>query len=108
MADQDRRRAISLAQMIGRSDQIVNVRRKMRIGEFASAAADASETKSQNADSVQRQPLRDTPGGGYFLATGKAMSEQRKGHRLAERQIEYRRQSLALRTGKIKPFTAHD
>jgi hypothetical protein len=36
------------------------------------------------------------------------MSEQRKGHRLAKRQIEYRRQSLALRTGKIKPFTAHD
>ena len=94
--------------MIGRSDQIVNVRRKMRIGEFASAAAESREIETQHADAVHRQPLRDAPGGWYFLATGKAMSEQRKGHRLAKRQIEYRRQSLALRTGKIKPFTAHD
>src|SRR5262249_2259227 len=107
MADQYRGRAIRFAQIIGRSDQIVNVRRKMRIGELASAAAESSEIETQHADAVHRQPLRDALGGRYFFATGKAMSEQRKGHWLAKRQIECRRQSLALRTGKIKPFATH-
>src|SRR5262249_61015545 len=107
MADQDRGRAMRFAQMICCSDQIVNVRRKMRIGKFASAAAESSEIETQHADAVHRQPLRDALGGRYFLATGKGMSKQRKGHRLAERKIEYRRESLALRPGKIEPCAAN-
>ena len=41
VADQDRRRAVHLAQMIGGGDQVVDVRGKMRVGEFAFAARPA-------------------------------------------------------------------
>ncbi len=39
VADQDRRRAARLAQVIGGGDQVVDVGGKMRVGEFAFAGA---------------------------------------------------------------------
>ena len=63
VADQDRRRAVRLAQMIGGGDQVVDVRGKMRVGEFAFAGAEPGEIEAQHGDAVHRQPLGDALGG---------------------------------------------
>ena len=66
VADQDRRRAVHLAQMIGGGDQIVDVGGKMRVGEFAFAAAEPGEIETQHGDAVDRQPLGDALGGAGY------------------------------------------
>ena len=108
VADQDRRRAVHLAQMIGGGDQVVDVRGEMRVGEFAFAAAEAGEIEAQHGDAVDRQPLGDALGGEIVLAAGEAMREQREGRRLAERQVERRGELLALGVGEGEAFAAHD
>ena len=75
VADQDRRRAVHLAQMIGGGDQILDVRRKMRVGEFAFAAAEPGEIEAQHGDAVDRQPLGDALGGKVVLAAGETVRE---------------------------------
>ncbi len=108
VADQDRRRAIDLAQVVGGGDEIVHVGRKMRVGEFAFAAAEPGEIEAQHGDAVDRQPLGDALGGEVVLAAGEAMREQRVGRRLAERQIERGGELLALGVGKIESRAAHE
>ena len=107
MADQDRRRAGHLAQVIGGGDQIVDVGGKMRVGEFAFAAAEAGEIETQHGDAVDRQPLGDALGRQVVLAAGEAMREQREGGGLAERQVEHAGELFALGIGKFEPFAAH-
>ena len=102
MADQDRRRAVHFAQVIGGGDQVVDIRGKMRVGEFALAAAQPGEIETQHGDAVDRQPLGDALGGQDILAAGEAMREQREGGGLAQRQIERGGELLALGVGKLK------
>lgn len=106
--DQDRRRGIFGPQMIGGGDQIVDIRGKMRVGEFAFAAAQAGEIEAQNRDAADRQPLGDPFCGEVVLAAGEAMREQRIGRRFAERQVEHRRKFFALCIGKVEALTAHN
>ena len=94
-------------QMIGGGDQIVDVRGKMRIGEFAFAAAQAGEIETQHGDAVHRQPLGDALGRQDILAAGETMRKQRKGGRFAERQIERRRKLFTFAIGEIEAFAAH-
>ena len=107
VADQDRRRLLGFAQMVGGRHQIVDIRGKVRVGEFAFAGAQAGEIEAQHGDAIDRQPLGDALGGEVILAAGKAMREQRGGGGLAERDIEQRRQLLAFGIGKFETFAAH-
>ena len=107
VADQERGRRSRLAQMIGGGHQVVDVGRKMRVGEFALAAAQPGEVEAQHRDAVRRQPLGDRLGGAAVLAAGEAMREQREGGRLAQRQVEHRRQFLAFAIGKLELLAAH-
>src|SRR5262249_19311703 len=83
VTDQNCRRSIHLAQMIGGSDQIVDVRRKMRVSEFAFTAPQSGEIETQYANAMHRQPLGDMPGRENVLAAGEAMREQCEGGGLA-------------------------
>ena len=102
VADQDRRRAMRLAQMIGGGDEIVDIGREMRVGEFALAAAESGEVEAQHGDPDHRQPLGDALGGEIVLAAGEAVREQREGRRLADRPVEQRRELVAAGLGNSK------
>ena len=108
VADQDRRRHVHLAQMVGGGDEIVDVGGKMRVGEFTFAGAQAGKIEAQHGDAVDGQPLGYAPGGEVILAAGEAMREQRIGRRLAQRQIERGGERLALGVGEIEAFAAHE
>ena len=107
VAYQNCRRSMSLPQMIGGSDKVVYIRRKMRVGKFAFAAAQSGEIETQDTNAVHGQLLGDTFGRQHILAAGKAMREQRECGRLAKRQIKYRRQFFTLGIRKIKSFATH-
>ena len=74
VADQDFRRAMRLAQMLGGGDQVVDVRGKMRVGEFAFAAAQPGEIEAQHGDAGGGEPLGDALGRQDVLAAGEAMA----------------------------------
>ena len=80
----------------------------MRVGEFALAAAEPGEIETQHGDAVHRQPLGDALGGEDILAASEAMREQRKGGRLAQRQVEHGGELLAFAVGKFETLAAHD
>ena len=64
-------------QMIGRGDQIVDIRGECGVGEFALAGAEPGEIEAQHRDAVQLEPLGDMPRRPIALAAGEAMREQR-------------------------------
>ncbi len=107
VADQNRGRSARLAQVIGGGDEIVHVRRKMRVGELAFAGAKAGKVESQHGNAANRQPLGDALGRQDVLAAGEAVREQRETRGLSERQVEHRRKLLALGIGKIETLAAH-
>jgi hypothetical protein len=79
----------------------------MSVGEFAFAAAQADEVEAQHGDAMNRQSFRDALGRQVIFAAGETLREQREGRRLAERQVEQRRQLLALGIGRIEALGAH-
>src|SRR6185437_9751393 len=85
----------------------VDVGRKMRIGKFAFARAESGEIETQHTNSAHRQPLGNTPGREVIFAAGKTVCKQRESQRLAEWQVDQRRQFLAPGIGKLKPTGAH-
>ena len=107
VADQDRGRAIHLAQMVRGRDQIGDIGREGRVGELALARAEAGEIETQHRDAARGQPLGDALCGEHVLAAGKAVREQRVGDRLPRRQVEQRREFLAARIGKFEAFGRH-
>ena len=107
VTDQDRRRAVCFTQVIGGGDQVIDVRRKMRVGKIAFAGAEPGEIEAQHADAAHRQPLGNALGREVILAAGEAVREQSKGCRLAQRQIEQRRELFAFGIGKFEPLGAH-
>ena len=107
VADQDRGRLERPPQMIGGGDEIVDVRREMRVGEIALAGAQPGEIETQHRDALHRQPLGNPLGREVVLAAGEAMREQREGAGFAERQVEQRRQFLALGVGEIETLGVH-
>ena len=108
VTDQDRRRGEFLAQMIGGSDQVVDIRRKRRIGELAFAGAKPGEIEAQHGDAVQFKAVGDMTRRPDALAAGEAMREQRdRAHRTLG-TVEQRGELLALIVGKIELFGRHD
>ena len=73
MADQQRRRALRLPQIIGRSNQIGNVGRKIGIGKFSLAGAESGEIETQDGNAVIGQGLRNSAGGKNILPAREAM-----------------------------------
>ncbi len=107
VADQDRRWPLRLAQVIGSGDQILHVRREMRVGEFALAGAESGEIEAEHGDALLGQSFGDAFGGEVILPAGEAMREQRIGRRLAERLVQCRGEKLAFGIGKSKAAAAH-
>ena len=93
--------------MIGGGDQVLDIRGKMRVGEFAFAHAEPGEIEAHHGDAGFGQPLGDALGGEVVLAAGEAMRKQRVGDGLAQRQVDQRRELLALAVGKIETLGAH-
>src|SRR5258707_9492958 len=79
----------------------------MHVGEFALAHAEPREIEAQYANATHRQPLGNAFGREIILPASEAMREQRESGRLAEREIDQRRQLLAFGIGKIEPLGAH-
>ena len=77
MSDQDRWRGERAAQMVGGRDQIVDVRRKRRVGELAFTCAQAGEIEPQRRNAALLQPIGDVAGCPIVLAASKAVREQR-------------------------------
>ncbi len=100
MADQDRRRFECPAQVVGRAHQVIDVRRKIGVGEIAFGRAKPGEIESQHADAGCRQRTGNAPRGQPILRAGEAVSEQRERPHRTGRQIESRRQLLAAAAGK--------
>jgi hypothetical protein len=107
VADEDGRRLLRLAQMIGGGHEVGDVRGEMRVGEFAFTGAQPGKIETQRGDAMYRQPLGDALGRADVLAAGEAMREQRIGDRLPQGQVEHGRQLFAFGVGKIEPFAAH-
>ena len=107
VTDQNCRSAVFRPQEIRGGDQVIDVRGKMRIGEIAFAGAEPGEIEAQHADATHRQPLGNALGREVIFAAGEAVREQSKGCRLAQRQIEQRRELFAFGIGKFEPLGAH-
>jgi hypothetical protein len=106
--DQDRRRGERAAQMIGGCDQIVDVRRKRRVGELAFAGAQAGEIEPQRRNAALLQPIGDVAGRPVVLIANKAVREQRDRANFAVRAVEKSGQRLALGIAEIKTFGGHE
>ena len=96
VADQDGWRFEGLAQIVGRPNEVVDVRRKVGIGEIAFGRPKAGEIESQHADSGRRQSTGDAPRRQAVLGTGEAVGEQRKRPDRAGWQVEPRRELLTI------------
>jgi hypothetical protein len=81
VADDDLRRRAQAAQMVGSRHQIIDVGRKVGVGELAFAMAQTGKVEAQDRDPARRQACRDACGGKDVLGAGEAMGEE--GHRMA-------------------------
>ena len=77
MADQQLGRMARVRKVPGRTDEVLDVRRKRRVGEFPVRMAKTGEVESQHRDAHRGQPLRDPARGGDVLAAGEAMRKER-------------------------------
>ena len=100
VSDQDGWRFIIAPKKIHRSQEILDIGRKIRVCEIAAAHAEAGEIEPQHADALCRQRRRYPRRGENIFRAGKAMRENRIGFRRAGRQFEACRQHVALRTFK--------
>lgn len=107
VADQERRRRERQPQMIGRRDQIFDVRGERRIGELSLAGAKPGEIEAQYADATDLQSLRDTPRSSVALAAGEAMRKESHRAHGAVRSVEQRGELLARGIWKIESFGWH-
>ena len=76
VTDQERRRRDRPAQVIGRRDQIFDIRGERRVGKFPFARAEPGEVETEHANAGELQSIRDTPRRPVALAAGKAMREE--------------------------------
>ena len=107
VADQNRGRGKSLAQMVGGGDQIVDVRGERGVGKLALAAAEPGEIETQHGDSVLLQTVGDAPCGPVVLATGEAVCKQRDRARRRLRAVEQRSELQALGIVEVEPLGRH-
>ena len=95
------------AQMIGGVDEVGDVRRKGRVGEFAFAVAEPGEVEPQHRDAARRQRGRDALRRQHVLAAGEAMRKQRIGVDRAIGLVQRRGKLMAAFAGELKAFGRH-
>ena len=100
MTDQDRRRAIVLAQKIGRGDEVADVRGKIGVGEVAFAPTQAGEVEPQHGDAMLGERGADVGRRLGVLRAGKAMGEQGVRERRFGGRVQPRRKRGAGFAGK--------
>src|SRR5258708_22450557 len=89
-----------LVQIIRGSHKIADIRREVRIGKLALAAANAGEIETQRSDVASCKALGDPRSCENVLAEGEEMSEQGESARL-RRQVRASRQHRPSRSGKL-------
>ena len=82
MPDQQLRRLVVLGEIVRGANQVLDVGRKIGVGEIAVAGAEPGEIETQHGDALGRERAADARRGGDILAAGKTVREQRKGQRL--------------------------
>ncbi len=107
MADQELRRRAQIAQVLGRTDEIVHVRGKGRVREFPLGMPEAGEVEPHHGDAHSGKALRDAARGEDVLPAGEAMREERGGQPGTVRQIQPRGQLVALVAGEGDAFGRH-
>ena len=78
VADQDGRRGVIVAQVVGCADEILDVGGKVGIRELSLRRSKAGEIEAQHAEAVRRQGGGDTPRGQDVFGAGEAMREKHK------------------------------
>ena len=107
VADQQPGRAMHFPQVICGGDQIGDVRRERRVGEFAFACAKPGEIEAQHRDAAHGQAFGDALCRQHVLAAGEAVRKQRIRDGLARRPVQHGGEVLAARIGKLKTFGWH-
>src|SRR5262245_14143504 len=105
--DQDGGRATGFPQIVGSGDKVINVRRKMCVGEFSFACAKARKIEAQDANSGHRQSFGNPLGREIVLAASETMGKEGEGIWFSERQIYQRRELLSLGIGKFQLLGTH-
>ena len=95
MADQEARCTDLAPHEIRSRDQVIDVRRKIGVGELALAGAEAGEIEAQNGEAEPGQLLADARGRENVLRAGETVGKKSGRPGLARRQIEPCRQLLA-------------
>ncbi len=106
VSDQQGRGAMNGAQPLRGGDEILDVRREVRVGELALAVAESGEVEAQHGDATPRQSASDARRRGEVLRAREAMGEQRERARSPVGTVEPRRQPIAGAAGEIDPFAA--
>jgi len=88
VTDQERGRREPLPQMIGRCDQIFDVRGKRCVGELAFTGTKTGEIEAEHADAAKLQSFRDVPRRPVAHSAGEAMREQSHRANWAVRPVE--------------------
>jgi hypothetical protein len=107
VADQKRGRPPRVAQMIGGTHEIGDVRSEGGVGEIAFAGAEAGEIEAQHRDALGGERGRDAFCRQHVLAAGEAMREQRIGRGLAVGKVERRRKLVAAFARELETFSRH-
>ena len=100
MPDQDRGRADALLQERRSSDQIIDIRAEMAVGERALAVAQAGEIEAERSDALLGKRKAHAAGTVAARGAGEAMREQRHRAHPARRQLQRAGQHHAARIGE--------
>jgi len=106
VADQQARRFELLAQEAGGRDQVLHVRRKIRVREISLAGAEPGEIEAQHRHVTLGQALRDAVRRQYVLAAGETVGKHTVGARCTVRHLELGR-NLAVRPLELNAFCRH-
>ena len=88
------------AQVVGRSDEVVEVGREVGVLELSVAVAETGEVEAQHAEAPVRKRARDAGRGREVLGAGEAVREQRGGADRADGVVVARVERCTKRPGE--------
>lgn len=107
VADQERRRHAGAPQLIGGGDDILDIRSKAGVPEFAFAAAKAGEIEPERGDAERREMARDPRRRQRVLAAGETMGEQGVSRGSSFGEFQPAGKSVSVRALEIETFGRH-